>query len=101
MLRILICKEAGDALKRILDDEGGDACIRLREFRNGSGWGDDLSITLGLCVDARDEDDLHVEVASLPFIMNSSLVNMHGCCFAVVLDKNNTPSIRRPLVKAK
>lgn len=93
MLRIMLSGEAGHALRSILKDEEEDACIRLREFRSGSGWGDDYSVRFGLGIDSWNENDLRVEVASLSFIMDQALVGRYGTCFAVSLDAQNVPRL--------
>lgn len=95
----MLSTEAGHALRSILKNEEENACIRLREFRSGSGWGDDYSVRFGLGIDNWDENDLHVEVASLVFIMDPALANRYGTCFAVSLDAQNVPRLISARVK--
>lgn len=93
MLKVMLSTEAGHALRSILKNEEKNACIRLREFRSGSGWGDNYSVRFGLGIDSWDESDLRVEVASLVFIMDPALANRYGTSFAVSLDARNAPRL--------
>lgn len=91
MLNMTMTAEAAARLKALLDNEGDDMCIRLRETQVGTPC--KRQIVLRLSIDEREEDDLECEINGLPFVTVQDLVDQYGENFTVTLDENQMPVV--------
>jgi Fe-S cluster assembly iron-binding protein IscA len=90
-MNITLTDDAADRLRALLENEGEDACIRIRETKIGAAC--KAKIVLVLSIDEREDDDVEEEVNALPFAINSDLVDQYGEEFAVSLDEKQIPVV--------
>lgn len=48
-------------------------------------------LVLRLSIDEREDEDVEVEVDSMPFVANEELVAQYGPAYSVTLDENGIP----------
>ncbi|MDR2819933.1 MAG: ErpA-related iron-sulfur cluster insertion protein [Desulfovibrio sp.] len=63
-------------LRKLLEDEGKDAVVRVRESKIGPPC--KAKLVLRLSIDEREDDDVEFNVKSMPFVMNEDLVEQYG-----------------------
>ena len=90
-MNITLTDEAAERLRALLENEDEDACIRIRETKIGAAC--KAKIVLVLSVDEREDEDVEKEVNTLPFVINSDLVDQYGAEFSVSLDEKQTPVV--------
>ena len=90
-MNISLTDDAAQRLHTLLESEGENACIRIRETKTGSAC--KSRIVLVLSIDEREEDDVEEKAGTLPFVINSDLVEQYGEEFAVSLDEKQFPVV--------
>ncbi len=88
---IAITNEATDRLRELLEAEGSDAVVRVREVKVGSAC--KAKMVLRLSIDERESDDLEGQAGSLPFVINEDLADQYGLNFSVALDEEKMPVV--------
>jgi hypothetical protein len=79
-------------LRKLLDNEGSDAVIRLRETKVGDGC--KARLVLRLSIDERESDDVECKIESMPFVINEDLVDQYGENFIVTLNDQQAFDVR-------
>lgn len=90
-MNITVTTEAATKLRALLDEEGEDSVVRVRETKIGSAC--KSKFVLKLSIDEREDDDVETEVESIPFVINKELVDQYGKSFSVSLDEHGLPSV--------
>ena len=90
-MNVTVTSEAASKLRALLDEEGEDAVVRVRETKVGSPC--KRKFVLKLSIDEREDDDVEVEVDSLPFVISKDLIDQYGKNFSVILDEQQIPSV--------
>lgn len=83
MLKMTLTDEAAQKLKTLLEEEGDDMCIRIRETQVGTPC--KRKIVLRLSFDERGDDDVEGQAGSLPFVIEQELSEQYGLSFSVDL----------------
>lgn len=91
MLNITVSADAVARLKNLLENEDGDACVRIRETQVGTPC--KRQIVLRLSIDEREDDDVGGQAAGLPFAASPDLLEQYGERFSVSLDENQMPVV--------
>ena len=91
MLNIKVTSEAAARLRAIVDEEGKDAVVRVRETKCGAGC--KSAIVLRLSIDEREDEDVEGEAEALSFVIAQDLVDTYGNNFFVSLDENQVPTV--------
>jgi hypothetical protein len=91
-MQISMASEVVDKLKFLLNQEGADAVVRVRETKIGSAC--KSKIVLRLSIDEREDDDVEGQAQSLPFVINKELVEQYGENFSVVLDEHQSFDVK-------
>ncbi len=91
-MRISMTSDVADKLRSLLDQEGADAVVRVRETKIGSACKSKL--VLRLSIDEREDDDVEGQVQSLPFVINKELVEQYGSNFSVSLDEHQAFDVK-------
>ena len=91
MLNVSVTKEAADKLRVLLEEEGEDACVRVRETKVGSAC--KSKFVLKLSIDEGGDDDLEGQAESLLFVADRDLVDQYGKGFSVTLDEHQMPTV--------
>ncbi|NJB69152.1 iron-sulfur cluster insertion protein [Desulfobaculum xiamenense] len=87
MFEVTIPEEMLEKLRSMLEDEDEGTCVRLREYKHGSGCSS--KIILGLGMEERDEDeDVSVEVQGVPFIADKDFLVKYGTTFTLEFNEN-------------
>jgi hypothetical protein len=63
-------------LRKLLEDEGKDAVVRVRESKIGPPC--KAKLVLRLSIDEREDGDVEFNVKAMPFVMNEDLVEQYG-----------------------
>jgi len=90
-MNVTVTPEAAARLRTLLDDEGEDAVVRVRESKVGSPC--KRKFVLKLSIDMREDEDVEAVVDSLPFVINPDLVDQYGQNFSVTLDEHQMPTV--------
>ncbi|GHT87221.1 hypothetical protein FACS1894116_01090 [Betaproteobacteria bacterium] len=90
-MNITLTDDAATRLRTLLENEGEDACIRIRETKIGAAC--KARIVLVLSIDEREDEDVEEEAGALPFVINSDLVDQYGEAFSVSLDGMKVPVV--------
>ncbi|MDR2125105.1 MAG: ErpA-related iron-sulfur cluster insertion protein [Desulfovibrio sp.] len=85
-MHITLSDEVSAGLRALLDKEGGEARVRVRESKIGCGC--KSRIVLRLSIDERSDGDLEVSAHSLPFVIDRDLVDQYGENFVVARDEH-------------
>ncbi|MDR1489150.1 MAG: ErpA-related iron-sulfur cluster insertion protein [Desulfovibrio sp.] len=85
-MHISMTEAVASKLRALLDKEGGEACVRVRESKIGCGC--KSRITLRLSIDERCDDDLETPAHSVPFVINRDLADQYGENFTVAQDEH-------------
>lgn len=91
-MNVTMTSEVIAKLRALLNEESDDACIRVREAKIGAGW--KSQIVLRLSISEREDDDVEGEIESLPFVINSELVDQYGLIFSVSLDEHQNFDVK-------
>lgn len=91
MLNITVTPDAAARLKALLEDEGGDMCVRVRETHVGTPC--KRRIVLRLSIDEREDDDVESMADGLPFAVPEDLIEQYGEDFSVSLDEQQMPIV--------
>lgn len=82
MFTVTIDEAMLQKLRAMLEDEDEGACVRLREYKVGGGC--HSKITLGLGMDAADEEeDAQIKVHDVPFVAEKDFLLKHGNAFSL------------------
>ncbi len=87
-MNITLTSDAADKLRALLDEEGPEARIRVRETKIGCAC--KSKIVLRLSIDEFQDDDLEGKAGTLPFVIHPDVVDQYGTSFAVSLDEHQT-----------
>lgn len=78
----------------LLDLEGEDAVIRIREVKVGAAC--KAKIMLRASIDERNDEDVEVETDSIPIVLDEELVDQYGTAYTISL----CPESGIPVVEA-
>lgn len=92
MFSIKMSDDANARLKTLLEEEGGDMCIRLRETQEGTPC--KRRIVLRLSIDEREDEDVESQAAGLPFVTTQDILDQYGENFEVSMDENGMPIVK-------
>ena len=82
MFTVAIDEAMLQKLRTMLEEEDEGTCVRLREYKVGGGC--HSKITLGLGLDAPDEEeDVQTTVHNVPFVAEKDFVLKHGSTFSL------------------
>ncbi|MES9997632.1 ErpA-related iron-sulfur cluster insertion protein [Desulfovibrio aminophilus] len=87
MFSVETTDEILNKLKKMLNDEDEDACVRLREYKAGCGCHSKIMLGLGLEEAVEDEDE-RIDVNGVPFIAERDFLLKHGKSYALTFDEN-------------
>lgn len=77
-----------DKLRAMLAEEDDGTCVRLREYKHGSGCSS--KVILGLGMEEQDKDeDVRVDVEDVPFIAEKDFLVKYGTVFTLSFNDNN------------
>ena len=77
MFKVTVDETMLAKLREMIEDEGDDACVRVREYKLGGGCR--TRIILGLAIEEMDEDeDEKVEIEGVPFIADADFLLRYG-----------------------
>lgn len=85
-MRITTTRSVASKLRALLDKEGGEACVRVRESKIGCGC--KSRIVLRLSIDERCDEDLEAPAYSVPFVINRDLAVQYGEDYTVAQDEH-------------
>jgi hypothetical protein len=88
-MNVTVDSRAMAILRRLLDDEGGDAVVRIREAKLGTGCRTIVILRAG--IDEREDNDFTTEVDSIPFVMSEDIADQYGLDFKISLDESGMP----------
>lgn len=77
-----------EKLRTMLAGEDEGTCVRLREYKHGSGCSSKVMLGLGLEEQDADED-VRVDVQGVPFIAEKDFLVKHGVSFTLSFNENN------------
>lgn len=82
-----------DLLRGLLEEEEGDAVIRLREAKIGNAC--KSVIVLRASVDEREDGDVETVVDSLPIVMSEDFADQYGQDYAISLDEHGMAVVKQ------
>lgn len=87
MFSVSIPEAMLEKLRIMLEAEDEGTCVRLREYKHGSGCSS--KVILGLGMDAfEEEQDVQVDVSGVPFIADKDFLVKHGTSFTLAFNDN-------------
>lgn len=92
MFNVTIQEGLTDKLQEMIEDEGDDYCVRLREFKIGSGW--HSKIVLGLSIDEfNEDDDTKISINGIEIIAENEFIDKYGKDYTIAINENNVISL--------
>ncbi len=80
-----------EKFKEMLEDEGEDGGIRLREFKVGQACKSKLVPGLSVDDEFDDVEDIRVEIHGIPFFAEKYFVERYGDSYDVIIDPQKGP----------
>lgn len=96
MLQITILPEIAAKFKELLEEEGEDAVVRIRETKVGGGC--KSRIVLKVSIDEREDpdDEEEVVVEGVPIVASNEVIESYGNVYEFFVDEHNMPAVRCP-----
>lgn len=101
MLQITMPPEIAAKFRTLLDDEGEDAVVRIRETKVGGGC--KSRIVLKVSIDEREDpdDEVEVMVEGVPVVASNDVIESYGEVYDFFVDDHDMPAVRCPNPDAK
>lgn len=101
MLQVTMPTEIAAKFKELLEEEGEDAVVRIRETKVGGGC--KSRIVLKVSIDEREDPDEEVEVMveGVPVVANNDVIESYGEVYEFFVDDHDMPAVRCPNPDAK
>lgn len=94
-MKVILENGVADLFRRLLEEEGDGAVIRLREAKIGNACKSVIVLRAG--VDEREDDDLETVADSIPIVMNEDIAEQYGYEHVIYFDESGVTAVRRPL----
>lgn len=93
--------EIAAKFRTLLDDEGEDAVVRIRETKVGGGC--KSRIVLKVSIDEREDpdDEVEVMVEGVPVVASNDVIESYGEVYDFFVDDHDMPAVRCPNPDAK
>lgn len=91
-MNIVLNADATAKLREVLENEGKDAVVRIRETKVGSAC--KSKYVLRLSIDTVEDDDMKATIGSIPFAVNQDLADQYGTNFSVTLDAEGALEVK-------
>lgn len=87
-MNITMTSDVAEKLRALLDEEGPEARVRVRETKIGCAC--KSKIVLRLSIDERQDEDIAGTASTLPFVIHQDVVDQYGTDFTVSLDEHQS-----------
>lgn len=87
MFSVSIPEAMLEKLRTMLETEDEGTCVRLREYKHGSGCSSKVILGLGMD-ELEEEQDVQVDVSGVPFIADKDFLVKYGTSFTLAFNDN-------------